>query len=265
MAEPGDCSQKDSIKSIALSAFATTSRAPSRGGARPVILALFPVLLLVRLDAFGDDLAGDDVPLGLGDVGLFALELLVDGEEMLHFVHHVRGEIVDRLIGRVGRVAVRQGDDLLVHLAPVLHRDHADREAADERAVQDRLRAEDQHVERVAVLRESAGDEPVVRGIVGRGIKDAVQDQHPGLFVEFVLLFLPFRDLDTGEKIVRGDAFGRYVVPDVHRKLLFGSLSFIVPQNAFFCNRGVENACAAARSVLYCFRNTRPKRKGGRP
>ena len=56
---------------------------------------------------------------------------------------------------------------------------------------------------------------------MGRGVEDAVQDQHPGLFVEFVFLFLPLGDLDIRDKVPGRDAFGRNVVPDIHRFLLY--------------------------------------------
>ena len=140
---------------------------------------------------------------------------------MLHFRHHVFGQVVDGSVARVGRIAERQGDDLFVHFPAVLHRDHADRKAADERAVQNRFGTHHEDVERVPVLRERARNKSVVRGIVGRRVEHAVQDQHPGLFVEFVFLFLPLGDLDIRDKVAGRDAFGGNVVPDIHRFLLY--------------------------------------------
>jgi hypothetical protein len=56
----------------------------------------------------------------------------------------------------------------------------------------------DEDVERVAVLREGAGDEPVVPRIVARGIEIAVELEQPRLLVHLELAAPSLGDLDDG-------------------------------------------------------------------
>lgn len=51
---------------------------------------------------------------------------------------------------------------------------------------------------------------------MGRCIQNAVENDQTGLLVQFIFLLAALGDLDHGEKILRLDARGVDVVPDVH-------------------------------------------------
>ena len=84
------------------------------------------------------------------------------------------GQVHDIAVLVVARVGEGDGDDLLVVLSAVEHGDVPDRVAPHKRERVEHLRAEHEHVERVAVVAVAAGDEAVVRRIVCGGIENAV-------------------------------------------------------------------------------------------
>ena len=142
------------------------------------------VFLDVGILALDDDIHRRLTAQHVADHGLLALQALIDPEEVLDLAGDVVGQLGNVLIGVVGRVLEGNGDDLLVERAAVLHRDDADEVALNEAQRTDALRAEHQHIQRVAVVRPGAGDEAVVGGIVRGGVEYAVEDQQTGLLVQ---------------------------------------------------------------------------------
>ena len=71
-----------------------------------------------------------------------------------------------------------------------------------------RLRADDQHVQRVAVVAVGAGDEAVVGRVVRRRVKDAVEYDKPGFLVELVLLLAALGYLDDCDEFLGLYALG---------------------------------------------------------
>jgi hypothetical protein len=59
-------------------------------------------------------------------------------------------------------------------------------------------------------------DKAIVMRILGGSVKNAVQLQKAGLFVEFVFVLAAFADFDIGDEIVRSNAFWVNVFPWVH-------------------------------------------------
>jgi hypothetical protein len=78
------------------------------------------------------------------------------------------------------------------------------------------LPCQDQDIQRVPVLVKRTRDEAVVGGIVHRGEKDPVQAQHPDVFIQFVFVVTPHRDLHHRIYHFRQAVAGRYVVPRMH-------------------------------------------------
>ena len=98
--------------------------------------------------------------------GLFALEGLIDCEEVRHFIENVLRKFGNVLVGIVCRVVERYCDYLIVERTVVEHRNYADRVAFYECERFDRLGAEDENIERVAVVGISTGDKTVVCRVV---------------------------------------------------------------------------------------------------
>ena len=118
--------------------------------------------------------------------GFLVFKRLVDAEEVPHFVKNVLRQLVDALVLVVGRVAERDRDDFFVVSAVVDHRNDADGVAAHQRHRLNRLRAEDENVQRVVVVAVGARNEAVIRRIVRRGVENAVKPQQSALLVQFV-------------------------------------------------------------------------------
>src|SRR5262249_15112440 len=108
------------------------------------------------------------------------------------------------------------GNDLVVLSLLVAHPHQADGAGAEQHAGDDRLLAEDQHVERVAVVAVGARDETVVGRVVDRAVQDATDHQQAGRRVQLVLDFRPLGDLDVGREPGRDVVGQRDVVPGVN-------------------------------------------------
>ena len=149
---------------------------------------------------------------------------------MADFREQVRGQFAHIVVGVVGRVLKRDGDDLLVQAALVQHGDHADGIAAHQAQGLDDLTGEHQHIQRVVIICVSAGDQAIIGGIMRGGIEDAVQNQMARFLVQLVFLFAPFFDFDYSDKIVLGNAGRGNIMPDIahvsHQPL--GSLSVVL-------------------------------------
>ena len=89
--------------------------------------------VLVVGDGLPDDGDGILPALHVSGHGLLALQRLVDGEEVGHFVKDVVGQLGDVMIGVVSGVGKGDGDDLFVVLAVVQHGDVAHGVAAHQR------------------------------------------------------------------------------------------------------------------------------------
>jgi hypothetical protein len=80
-----------------------------------------------------------------------------------------------------------------------------------------RILAEDEDIERVAIIAIAAGDEAVVRGVVDGTVENTVQFQNAGRFIELVLVLAAGWNLHHDGKVrfdfgfIDGD-----IVPGVH-------------------------------------------------
>jgi hypothetical protein len=110
------------------------------------------------------------------------------------------------------------GDDLLVERTGVIHLQNADRIGFGQGERHDRLGANHEHVERIPIFRKGVRDEAIVLRIMGRGIKDPVQNQSPGLLVEFVLVFASGADFDASDEAFGSDALLLNGMPNVHKR-----------------------------------------------
>ena len=106
---------------------------------------------------------------------------------MAHLAEDMAGQLRYVTVGVVGGVLKGDCNDLLVHFPLILHGDDADGIAPYQAQRRKHLAAQHQHVQRVAVVRKGARDQTVVCRIVGRGIKDAVQNDMAGLLIQLVL------------------------------------------------------------------------------
>src|ERR1700756_5559587 len=86
--------------------------------------------------------------------------------------------------------------------------------------------AEHEHVERVVIFGERLRDESVVRGIVDRGVENAVEADQAAGFVELILHAYAVRDLDYGVEFLWESVAGSDVVPGMdHRGRLLRECS----------------------------------------
>src|SRR5688500_10138678 len=147
--------------------------------------------------------------------GLYAasLEVLVDVEEVLHFLEVVLRDVGDVEVLRVVRIVTRNGEDLVVRLAAVEHHQHADRPYIDLAPGKGRLVHEHEDVARVAILVQRSRDEAVITGIVHRGVEHAVEAQQAGVLVELVLVATAGGDLDHRRDFLRRVSARRKVAP----------------------------------------------------
>ena len=83
-----------------------------------------------------------------------------------------------------------------------------------------RLLAEHQRVEGIAVVAKGSRDEAIIRWIVHRAVQHAVQPQKAGLFVQFVFVLAALGDLDNDRKgSVEDSVVNVAVVPRMHAAL----------------------------------------------
>src|SRR5882672_2305462 len=108
--------------------------------------------LPVAFDRFVDHARRDFALLPPDDLHALSLEVLVDMEEMLHFLQIVLRKISDIEVFVIVRVVTRHREDLVVRLAPVAHSEHAKWTAINLAAGKRRLVDTDENVQRVAIL-----------------------------------------------------------------------------------------------------------------
>jgi len=132
------------------------------------------------------------------DFDALAFEILVNGEEVGDLTEHVRvdfGEVPDIF---VAWVPLADAEDLLVAEALIEHLKYADGTNLHDASGKAGSVDEDETVERVTVVGESAGDETIVAGIVDGGIEVAVEAEDMEFFVVLVFVDALVRDFDDG-------------------------------------------------------------------
>ncbi len=132
------------------------------------------------------------------DFDALAFEVLVDGEEVRDLPEHVGvdlGEVPDVF---VARVALADAEDFFVAEALVEHLEEADGADLHDAAGEAGRVDQNEDVEWVAVIGQSAGDEAVVAGIVDGRVKIAVETEDVEFLVVLVLVDALVGDLDDG-------------------------------------------------------------------
>jgi hypothetical protein len=104
-------------------------------------------------------------------------------------------ELAEVVVVQVLGVVCADGDDLVVLLPLVDHGHEADSPGPEERAREDGLLHEHEHVHGVVVLAERARDEAVVVRVHDGGVEHAVHLDEPRLLVQLVLDLAPLGDL----------------------------------------------------------------------
>src|ERR1700693_3668200 len=122
--------------------------------------------LLIARDRLVDDPRRDFALLPSYDLYAATLQILVDMEEVLHFLQIMLREIGDVEVLVVIRVVTRHRQNLVVGLPAVEHLEHAERPAVDLATRKGRLIDADENVQRITIFVQGARDESVVAGIV---------------------------------------------------------------------------------------------------
>jgi len=124
------------------------------------------------------------------------LEILVHLEEVLDLQLVELGDVPDVLQVRQPGIAGRYAEHLVVAALLVPHPEHADRPAQDQAAGKRGFLDEYEGVEWITVLPEGVLDEAVVGRVLRRGEERPVEPDSAGIMIHFVLVAMPFRDLD---------------------------------------------------------------------
>ena len=149
-----------------------------------------------------------------------ALQVLVHLKEVLDLLEVVLagcrpGRSARRSTGSpMGTASTFSSADAAVHQV-----EQPDRTRVHEAAGEHRDRHQHQDVERIAVVAQGAGQEPVVAGIVDRAVEHAVEPEDAELLVELVLVALVGGDLDDRGDLGRRVGAGRDVVPGMEAAL----------------------------------------------
>ena len=174
---------------------------------------------MIHADALADDADGVGAVVDLLDRRALVFERLIHLEKVHHLLENVLGQFADVPIAVIRRVAEGDGDDLLVQAAAVRHFDDSDGIAPHQGHGIDGRVAEDEHVQRVAVVRQRAGQKAVVGGIDRGSIEHAVEPQQPRFLVQLIFFLAALRDLDERLEVLFRDPRLRDVVPDIHADL----------------------------------------------
>ena len=168
---------------------------------------LLAELVDIVVDRLVDDAEGFVAWEDLINRGILVLEVLVDREEVAHFLENVARKLINAVVHIVVGIVKGTGDDLLVASAVIDHCDNSDRIRAHKRHRLDRLGTQEKHVERVAIVAKGSGNEAVVGGIVSRGVEDSVEHQKSGLLVELIFFLASLGDLDNADEVLGCDSF----------------------------------------------------------
>ena len=142
------------------------------------------------------------------DFNTLAFKVLVDGKEVGNLLEHVGvdlGEVPDIL---VAGVAFADAEDFFIGQALVEHLEHADGANLHDTTGKAGGIDEDQDIEWVSIIGESAGNEAVVAGIMNGGVEVTVETEDVEFFVVLVLVDALVGDFDDSI-----DDFGR-LLPD---------------------------------------------------
>ena len=99
------------------------------------------------------------------------------------------------------RIIDGHGKYFVVLLAAVDHRHQADGSRLHQRQRRHGFLTKDQHVERIIVLGQRLWDKAVIRGVVDRRVKNAIQPQQAGFLVQLVLDAGTHRDFNDGSEL----------------------------------------------------------------
>src|SRR3954469_24118825 len=180
--------------------------------------------LLVARDRFIDDARRNLALLPAHNLDSPTLEILVDMEEMLHFLQIMLGKVGDVEILVVIRIVARDRQNLVVGLAAIQHLENTDGPAVDLAARKRRLVDVNEDVEWVSIEVQRTGDETIVSRIMHRRVEHAVEPDHAGGFVELVFVSAPARHLDHRRHVVRQVDARRQIVPGIDDHVLTRSI-----------------------------------------
>ena len=139
-------------------------------------LFLFTEAVDVVIDGVFNDLdrvvTGADLIDGRGLI----LQILINREEVAHFVKDVSRQLVDVGVHIVVGIVEGNGNDLFIVMPVIDHGDHTDGIGAYQCQRLQRFGADEQYVQRVTVIAVGTGNKAVVCRIVGRSIKNPIQN-----------------------------------------------------------------------------------------
>lgn len=175
----------------------------------------------IPLHAFRDDLLGGLSAMHLGNRRGASFELLVHFKEVGDLASDMGRKLAIFLIKVPGWIVFYDCDDLIITAAAIDHADHTDRIALDHDGGIERFGAQYEHIEGISIVCIGTGDKPIVCRIMCRGIKDPVQSEQTGAFVQLILFFTAGRDLDDRSEAVRCDERRIDIMPDVQSNYPF--------------------------------------------
>ncbi|MPN33203.1 hypothetical protein SDC9_180687 [bioreactor metagenome] len=95
---------------------------------------------------FADNLPGPFCILYFVYHSFFIFQILIDGKEVAHLREDMSRQLVDILIGAIGRIIEGNGNDLFVQLAGIQHIHYSDRVAANHAQGMDGFAAKNQYI-----------------------------------------------------------------------------------------------------------------------
>src|SRR6266496_5515934 len=182
-------------------------------------------------------------------------QILVDMEEMLHFLQIMLRKISYVEVLVVVRVMTRHRQNFVIWLTSIEHLQNTQWSAVDLAAGKCRLGDVDEDIERVAILVQRARDESIISRIMNSGIEHAVEANHAGGLVQLVFVAASGWYLDHGRHVVRRMNPGWQIMPRIDHVVtrsivplyLIGSSSTPKLRSASSVTR---SSCAVIRSGL---------------
>ena len=110
-------------------------------------------------------------------------------------------------------IAKRDRENFVVHRAVVAHGKVSNRIDPYQAHRANWLAAQNQHIQRIAVVGIGARDKAVIGRIVRRGVEDPVQPQRTGLLVQLLFVFGSLFNFDHCQKILRLHPLRADIVP----------------------------------------------------
>ena len=140
------------------------------------------------------------------DFGGLAFQFFVDGEEVFELPQGVRENIGHGLDLIESRIAVGHCQDFLICLSLVYHLQQADGPHSDQDTGITGLIDQREDIERIAIARQSAGDEAVIAGVDHGRIEGAIEAENAE--VRIVLVLIPGIARDLHNHVDDGGAVG---------------------------------------------------------